>query len=85
MTALLLFHEESIHAGAMCSGKILVWSLGIQISLLILSEFKRINLFSTSVLPIYPLKTENRRFSDDFRGYRSETLVENGLINFCYS
>ena len=29
-----------------------------------------------------PLKTsENRRISDIFRGYKSGTLVENGLIN----
>ena len=25
------------------------------------------------------MKTEKLRFSDDFRGYRSQTLVENGL------
>ena len=38
------------------------------------------NPFSTSVPYLYPLKTlENRRFSDIFRGYRSGTLVENGL------
>ena len=30
---------------------------------------------------LYPLKTsENRRFSDVFRGYRSRTLVESGLM-----
>ena len=39
-----------------------------------------INPFSTKVPLLYPLKTfENRRFSDVFRGYRSGTLVENGL------
>ena len=32
--------------------------------------------YSTS---IPPKTSENRRFSDVFRGYRSETLVENGL------
>ena len=32
--------------------------------------------FSTNVPLLYPLK---RRFSDVFRGYRSGTLVENGL------
>ena len=37
------------------------------------------NPFSTSVPYLYPLKTENRRFSDIFRGHRSGTLVENGL------
>ena len=40
-----------------------------------------INPFSTNVPSLYPLKTsKNRRFSDGFRGYRSGTLVENGLI-----
>ena len=40
----------------------------------------RLNLFSTNVPLLYPLKTsENRMFSDIFRGYRSGTLVENGL------
>ena len=45
------------------------------------SEYKYwINPFSTNVLLLYPLNTsENRRFSNVFRGYRSETLVENGL------
>ena len=39
-----------------------------------------LNIFSTNVKLLYPLKTsENRRFSDVFRGYRSGTLVENGL------
>ena len=37
------------------------------------------NLFSANAPLLYPLKTsENRRFSDVFRGYRSGTLVENG-------
>ena len=35
--------------------------------------------FSTNVSLLYPLKTENRRFSDVFRGYRSGKLVGNGL------
>ena len=39
------------------------------------------NPFSSSV-PLCSLKTsENQRFSDVFRGYRSGTLVENGLIS----
>ena len=39
-----------------------------------------INPYSTNVSLLYPLKTsENLRFSDVFRGYRSETLVENRL------
>ena len=39
------------------------------------------NPFSTNVPLLYPLKTsENRRFCDVFRGYRSATLAENGLI-----
>ena len=42
---------------------------------------KFINPFSTNVPLLYPLKTENLRFSDVFRKYRSETLVENGLIH----
>ena len=37
-----------------------------------------INPFSINVPLLYPLKTENRRFSDVFRGYRNET-VENGV------
>ena len=41
---------------------------------------KAINPFSTNVPLLYPLKTsENLRFSDVFRGYRSRALVENGL------
>ena len=37
------------------------------------------NLFLTNILLPYPLKTsENQRFSDVFRGYRTGTLVENG-------
>ena len=38
-----------------------------------------VNPFSTNVPFLYPLKIENRKFSDVFRGYRSGTLVENGL------
>ena len=39
------------------------------------------NPFATNVPPLYPLKTsENLGFSDPFRGSRSGTLVENGLI-----
>ena len=38
------------------------------------------NPFSTNVPPLYPLKrSENLRFSGVFGGYRSGTLVENGL------
>ena len=41
-----------------------------------------INPFSTNVPRLYPLKTsENLRLSDVFRGYRSRTLIENGLKN----
>ena len=40
-----------------------------------------INPFSTNVPLLYSLKTsENRWFSDVFSGYRSGTLVENGLL-----
>ena len=40
-----------------------------------------LNPFSTYVPLLYPLKaSEDLRFSDVFRGYRSGTLVENGLI-----
>ena len=39
-----------------------------------------INQFSTNVPLLDPLKTlENWRFSNVFRGYRSGTMVENGL------
>ena len=51
----------------------------------------KFNPFSTNVPPLYRLKTsKNLRFSDVFRGYRSGTLVENGLTvndyarNFIY-
>ena len=45
-----------------------------------------INLFLTNVPLLYPLKTsEKLRFSDVFRGYRSGTLVENGLKNQNFS
>ena len=37
-----------------------------------------INPFSINVPLLYPLKTENRRFSVVFRGHRNET-VENGV------
>ena len=41
-----------------------------------------LNPFSTNVPSLNCLKTsENRRFSDVFRGCRKETLVKNGLIN----
>ena len=44
------------------------------------------NSFHVYGLFRYPLKTtENLRFSDVFRGYRSGTLVENGLTNFSSS
>ena len=37
----------------------------------------RFNPFSTNVLLLYPLETsENRGFSDVFRGYKSATLVK---------
>ena len=39
-----------------------------------------INLLKSTITFIYPLKTsENHRFSDTSRGYRNETLSENGL------
>ena len=39
------------------------------------------NLFSTNIPLLYPLKTsENVRFSDFFRGYKSGALVEYELI-----
>ena len=42
--------------------------------------FNKINSFSTNVPLQYPLKTlENLWFSNVFRGYRSGTLVDNGL------
>ena len=45
-------------------------------------QFKNnIKPFSTNVPLLYPLETsQNLRFSDVFRGYRSETLVKNGLF-----
>ena len=42
---------------------------------------KIVNPFSTNIPLLYPLKTsENVQFSDVLRGYRSGTLVENGLM-----
>ena len=39
-----------------------------------------VNPFSTNVSLLHPLKTlENLEFSDVFKGYRSGTLIENGL------
>ena len=50
------------------------------------SETLDLNPFSTNVSLLYPLQTsENRSFSDVFRGYRSRTLVQNGLIQYLYS
>ena len=41
------------------------------------------NPFSSNVPLLNPLKTsENWRFSDIFRGFRSGTLVENGLSRY---
>ena len=46
----------------------------------LLTNYDFINPFSANVPPLQPLKTsENRRFSDVFRGYTSGALVENGL------
>ena len=46
---------------------------------IITSSMPLFNPFSTNVPPLYPLKkSEDRRFSDVFRGYRSEKLDENG-------
>ena len=46
--------------------------------------FNIFNPFSTKVPFLYPLQiSENRRFSAIFRGYRSGTLVENGLRITC--
>ena len=39
-----------------------------------------ISPFLANITLLYPLKTsENQKFSDVFREYRSEILVENGL------
>ena len=45
-----------------------------------LLDHRLINPFSTNILLLYPFKT----FSDVFRGYRSGTLVENGLNNIIH-
>ena len=45
-------------------------------------EIHNLNLFSTNVPLLYPLKTsENWRFSGVFKGYWSRILVKNRLIN----
>ena len=44
-----------------------------------------VNPFSTNVPPLYPLLyLQHLRFSDIFRGYKSRTLVENGLSKLDY-
>ena len=46
-------------------------------------QYKKVNPYSLNVIFLYSLKTsENRRFSDVFRGYRNVTLGEYGLIRF---
>ena len=47
-----------------------------------LGEDSVINLYSINISLLYPLKTENQRFSDVFSGSRSGALVENGLMTF---
>ena len=45
-----------------------------------MSDIYYINAFSTNVPRLFPVKfSENPRFSDVFRGYRSGALVEIGL------
>ena len=49
-------------------------------------RINHVNPFSSNVPLLYPQKTsENRRFSNVLRGYRSGTLVENGLIRVMFS
>ena len=44
-------------------------------------DFPSVNPFSTNIPFLYPLKaSENLWFSNIFRGYKSGTLVENGLM-----
>ena len=43
------------------------------------SALVMLNPFSINIPLLNSLKTENQRFSDDFKGYRSGTLVENGI------
>ena len=44
-------------------------------------ESNTINPFSTTAALSYSLEiSENLRFSDVFKGYKSEKLVENGLM-----
>ena len=65
----------------MISVKILSITLAFKtLALLFLVTLGPINPFPTNVPILYALKTsENCRFSDVFRGYRSGTLVKNGL------
>ena len=52
----------------------------MEVNLGLLNKGLYFNTFSTNVPLLYTLKTsENPRFSDVFRGYRSGKLVENGL------
>ena len=52
-----------------------------KLNLLSINQCEYINPFPTNVPLLYPLKVSvNFQFSDDFRGYGSGTLVENGLI-----
>ena len=51
-------------------------------SLYHITDVKLIKPYSPNVTFLHPLKTsENRRFSDVFRGYRNVTLGEYGLIS----
>ena len=55
-------------------------TLSIKLEYRLLVESSKINPFSSNIPLLYPLKTsENQRFSEVFRGYRSGTFVENGL------
>ena len=67
------FHLSTIFAKA--PSQMFDWILSRPLSQFILTPF------TTNLALPYPLKTsENCRFPDVFRGYRSRALVENGLI-----
>ena len=51
-----------------------------------LADVFNFNPFSTNFPLLYPLKTsEKLQFSDVFRGYRSGTLVQNGVIRIYWT
>ena len=79
-----LFFTQDIFFGSLCMYQMddPLWNIS-KISLLkiwFVNRLISVNPFSTNVPFLYPLKTsENRRFSDVFRGYRKKPVTRNRL------